>query len=287
MRENRLEKYLASEQIERLSLEALQMTYARYIALGEKGTDEVQKNQFGEIALKMDVEAERVIIDTFDEAQLAIRIISEEHGVVDLSDNPLYLGILDGLDGSNEYKKDRLHGRCGTMFGIFLGTDPVYDDYLFGGVMEHSTGRLFFASRGKGAWVFENGRRIPIKCSDARSFNRQTRIYIDDAGTFDVTRRIFEKLAGYNTKPHISSAANYVDLASGQSDLVVECTRKGNLEIAVAYGLVTEAQGIMVTRDGKNIGRKKYLEFGQNENVSIIGAASEKLADNFVKYLNT
>jgi fructose-1,6-bisphosphatase/inositol monophosphatase family enzyme len=43
--------------------------------------------------------------------------------------------------------------------------------------------------------------------------------------------------------------------------LALECTRKGNLEIAVAYGLIREAGGVMTTADGEDLGPKGYQTF--------------------------
>ncbi|MBX4210746.1 hypothetical protein KW783_02115, partial [Candidatus Parcubacteria bacterium] len=75
-------------------------------------------------------------MDFLREQNIPIRVIAEEHGVVDITANPRYLGILDGLDGSSVYKKARGTGRYGTMFGIFDTTDPTYQYYVASGIME-------------------------------------------------------------------------------------------------------------------------------------------------------
>src|SRR5689334_15712201 len=95
------------EQLENIVINALYEAYQVHEDLGETGKQLVQKNQFGDTALKVDIEAEQVILTTLREAQLSIRVISEEHGTVDIGDNPIYLGILDGLDGSGVYKSLR------------------------------------------------------------------------------------------------------------------------------------------------------------------------------------
>lgn len=64
------------------------------------------------------------------------------------------------------------------------------------------------------------------------------------------------KLKDYHFLHSNSSAIHYVDLAQGKVDLVLECTRKRNLEIAVAFGLINETNGIIVTIDGKSIKNK-------------------------------
>jgi len=95
------------ERFEQITLDGLRRALSVHDNLGESGEELVQKNQFGETALRVDIECEKAILDFLREARVPIRIISEEHGQVDITENPLYLGILDGLDGSNVYKKER------------------------------------------------------------------------------------------------------------------------------------------------------------------------------------
>ena len=82
-----------------------------------------------------------------------------------------------------------------------------------------------------------------------------------------------------------SSCVHYVDVASGMADLALECTRKGNLEFAVAYGLINESGGVMMSIDGEYFGDKKYLEFGQDKNIPTITASTKELALNLLEYL--
>lgn len=56
-----------------------------------------KKNQFEETALKVDIECEKAILDFLKEAGVPIRVISEEYGQVGITENPRYLGILDGI----------------------------------------------------------------------------------------------------------------------------------------------------------------------------------------------
>ena len=83
-----------------------------------------------------------------------------------------------------------------------------------------------------------------------------------------------------------STAVNFFDMAIGTTDLDLECTRKGNLEFAVGYPLIKEAGGFMVTLDGKSIGPKKFLEFGQNEHVPIITASTIQLVRDAINYIH-
>lgn len=279
------------DELTQISNEALKRSYVSHQELGTKGLEEIKQNQFGEKALKADWEAEEVVIKTFEEYGIPITIISEEHGRVELG--TAFLGILDGLDGTNRYRAfmtgDR-RARYGTMFGIFKSTNPSYDDYLTSGVMEHPTKRLVFASKDKGAFIvnIDNDERSAIKVSSARRFDNKIRILVDYyPSEYEFHRTVIkpyvDKLEGFDFRTLRSSEAHYVDLASGEADLVFECTRKGNLEIAVAYGLVTEASGVIITADGSSIGLRKYFEFGQREYIPVVSASTLEVARGFLQ----
>lgn len=67
--------------------------------------------------------------------------------------------------------------------------------------------------------------------------------------------------------------------------MALECTRKGNLEIAVAYGLETEAGAVIVDMKGEDIGDKRYLDFGQKEQLPIITASTQDLALRLIDHI--
>jgi fructose-1,6-bisphosphatase/inositol monophosphatase family enzyme len=276
------------EKLIELGIEALKKSFDVHNELSEEGLKEIQKNEHGDTSLLADIECEKAIIDIFKKNKTPLRIISEEHGQIDLSENPLYLAVLDGLDGTSVYKKERNKGRYGTMFGIFSNLNPNYDDYIFCGVMEHTSNRLYYAIKDKGSFLIENNKEIQIKCSKIKQLNNKTKIYADEA--FDRYKKIdfiyntfLSKLKEFNFLKSDSSAIHYVDLAQGKADLVLECTRKGNLEIAVAFGLINEANGVIVTDDGKSIGDQKYLKLGQKEHIPIISASTIELANELIK----
>ena len=83
-----------------------------------------------------------------------------------------------------------------------------------------------------------------------------------------------------------SSAIYYADLANGKVDAVIECTRKNNLEIAIAFGLIREAGGVMLLADGSSIGPKQYKTFGQSEHLPVISAATKRLGKELVARLD-
>lgn len=279
----------SKERIERIGIDALQDAFSVHNLLGADGIREIQKNQFGDTALNGDIACEEAVLDTLKRNNLPIIVHSEEHGITQIGGNPMYLGVLDGIDGSTLYKSQFGIGRYGTMFGVFLGTDPKYKDYLFSGIMEHATGRLFYAVKGKGAFVIENGQTRQIKVRDTKGLDpRHTKILADSG--FDqifnvsIIKNLTARLPEFNIPTLYSTAAQHASLINSEVDAVIECTRKDNLEIAVSYGLISEAGGVMITQDGTSLGNKRYLEFGQarGEHLPIISAASNSLARSLV-----
>jgi fructose-1,6-bisphosphatase/inositol monophosphatase family enzyme len=272
------------DQLVNSALECLRRASQVHDTLGETGEELVQKNEFGETSLRADLECEAAILNFLREANVPIRVISEEHGQVDITENPQYLGILDGLDGSSVYKKERGRARYGTMFGIFDTTDPKYQDYLVSGIAEHLTKRIYIAQRNGGAFIIEGNKRTPIHSSGKTTLDSSTQIYVDEF--FEINKKTFsEKLKGFKTSCSGSSSVYYADVAEGAADMALECTRKNNLEIAVAYGLETEACAVMVGLDGLSIADKKYLEFGQSEQLPIVTAATPELAQSLLEHL--
>lgn len=284
-----LEEIQKIKELERIGNLALRAAYEVHQKLGASRTELLHKNQFGDTALRGDVEAESAVLNVLKENNISIKVISEEHGVTVIGDDPLYLGILDGIDGSGVYRRERGTGRYGTMFAIFNTTDPTYSDYLYGGIMEHSSHKLYFASKENGAWITEGDAAKRINCSQSTQLDqKQTKLYadtnFDEVYNTNVISGLLRRLQGYNISCMRSSAMHGADLVSGQVDGVIECTRKGNLEIAVMYPLVTEAGGVMVDRNGMSLSDKKYSEFGQSprEHLAVVSACTLSVAKSII-----
>lgn len=275
--------------ISSVAINALQKAYGVWQHLGVRGQVIVKKNEFGDSALRADLAIEEEIINYFRQIKLPIQVHTEEHGVVTIN-KPEFLAVLDGLDGSRVYKKDRKNGRYGTMLAIFGKRNPSYRDYLACGIMEHASGRLYFATKGGGAYIIENGKKITIHTVSSQILKPEaSKIYIDDYFNFNtqVFRKILKnfKIRGYGSKELIASSRSYMDLAAGRAEIVLECTRKRNLEIGSAYGLINEAGGLIVDIKGHSIGMKKYLTFGQNKKISVISAANSHLLEQLINNL--
>jgi fructose-1,6-bisphosphatase/inositol monophosphatase family enzyme len=269
------------KRVAKIALDALTATRALHDQLGSSGEEVVQKNQFGETALRIDIESERVIIQSFRDAGIPIRIISEEHGVTEISENPVFLAVLDGLDGTKTYREQRGKGRYGTMLGVFSSNHPTYGDYVFGGVAEHGLDRLIYATKNIGAFIRQHDEERQIHTSGMLDLGKQTRFGIDEY--FEFNRNLYlPLLTDAQQIREFSAESRYVDVATGDADLGLESSRKGNLEIASAYGIIHEAGGVIVDEQGQDIGSQAYEEFGQDSQIPIITAATPELAEQLI-----
>ncbi len=273
---------IEQEKITQICIEAAKEAFRVHQELGEKGKEETTTNQFGERTLLGDWECEEAVIRVLKKHKLKVRLISEEHGDVVIGEgDPKYLAVLDGIDGSFQYKAEESSDRrYGTMFAIFDNTDPKYKDAISSFIMEHPTERLYFAQRGQGAYVIEGEKKKSIKTSNVKNLDSGVRLFVDEG--YEYNKSTFStKLQDYKPRCTFASSRYYADVASGHADVVCECTRKGNLELATAYLLVTGAGGAMITEDGEDLGTQDYLIYGQgkDEYKGIISAATRKLAE--------
>ena len=262
--------------------------------LGGAGREELETpNRFGEIPIRADVECESAVITHLTGAGIGIRLFTEEqkNRITDIGDESdfEFFGVLDGVDGSTAYKEDP-HARCGTMFAIFEGPDPKFEDYLVSGIVDHYSGSVLLGAKGKGVirrGIVENPNSFSesevTRSNQITLLNQLRTGYIDEGFEFNteafaaVKREAPSKSIQYLR----SSAAYYYDFAAGRAQLVLECTRqpvKDSLEIAVAYPLVHESGGVMVGPAGRDIGPQKVLEFGQEGHVPVISACTMDLA---------
>jgi fructose-1,6-bisphosphatase/inositol monophosphatase family enzyme len=260
--------------VSNLGRKALYAAHYTVHKLGESGLEEIHKNnQFDQVPFRGDVEAEEVMINILKELPIIIK--SEEHGTLDFGKgNAEFFAVMDGIDGSSVYKKDRLNGRYATMLAIFNGADPCYGDYLFCGIIEHSSKKYYMATRDCGASKYFGFTETKLNCAYSPHLTKKTSMRVTYA--WEANRKAFiEKLDGYNLVDLKCTAAHYIDLLTGKAHVVMECTNKGNLEQAVGYGLFHECKNaVTVTLDGKDIGPRKISEFGQQEHIPMFSASS-------------
>lgn len=281
--------------------EGLVKTYKLHQSLGVGGRTALSQNLFGDLALVMDVEAENTALFPLRKLNIPLQVFSEEHGSFTVGENPTHTVVLDGLDGSAEYKEKRGESMYGTMISVLDGDDPIYDDYLVSGIMIHSPiPVLLIAVKGEGCFGIniETGERKLLRKIQGEELSERSVIDLDI--NFPLLNRIFENPEYQNSFPRMqcafrSQAARTALFINGEIDIQLEVTRKGsledsrygNLEMPPTYGLVRELGGVMVTADGVSMGSRKYRAFAQDgSNIPIIVAPNQEYAKRIVNALS-
>lgn len=244
---------------------------------------------------------------------MPIRIISEEHGKIDLvKESELkYLAVLDGFDGSSGLAVNP-RARGGTMLAIADNLNPKYDDFIFGGLTDFSTGKIVYAIKGQGVFLLKNieesCRVEKIKTERSKQIKK---IYLDSkqfypdykeritAGLDDVSKCVrknfSDKLKGkFELSDLVSSSAMCLDLILGKVDAVGGVRAKGVFEPPTEYRLLKEVGGRILglnekTKKWYNIkndlwleDRKKY----QNNFAPLLRVGSKKIGEELIEILN-
>ena len=77
------------------------------------------------------------------------------------------------------------------MLAVYSGLAPRFGDYLLSAIMELSTGRLFLAQKGHGAWLTSGAVQRRLHTS-SRGVAVDLRVYVDRS--LELTRKVFAGL---------------------------------------------------------------------------------------------
>lgn len=305
------EKYgsLTKETLERLSIadglvRGLIAAHRNHQELGEGGRERVKKNQFEDEALRADLEAEENVLFGIEEwakrntRQVLVR--GEEIGqrVVgsDYTLEQACFATLDGLDGTANYAKEA-DFPYGTMVSIAEVNDPNYEDFVASGMMFPVEGVILLAIKDMGVFLheIEGERTVRLNSFDQEEEFDDTRILSDDY--FPEAQEYLGEKAG--DWPRTGSTAATLAAIAGLKDEkyprmnegwqgLADVTRKGNLEQPIMYMFMKELGGLMVDRNGKDIGKHRFDGWGQGENnrVPVILAKNRRVLEGILKEVN-
>ena len=221
----------------------------------------------GDISRKIDIVAERAVIDTLKEHKVNCTIIAEEAGKVDLTNgkSSAYV-ILDAVDGTTNALRGIPFYCCSIAFADGNRLSAV----KYGVVMDLFTGDVYSALHGNGAFV--NGARMHVKSrGDASSY------YVVGMNVSGIKPEKIERMkpimAKSNHLRHLG--ANALELcifAKGLMDVFIDIRGKIRVtDMAAAYLIVKESGGILVSDDGKELDS----DLDTNGRLSFIAAANK------------
>jgi len=288
-----------------IGIEALKQAYLVQRKLLENNSivEFVYKGRGLDKATRGDWESEEEIINFLIKENFPVRIISEEHGQIDITSSPKYLAVLDGIDGSSGLVTNQ-NSRCGTMLSIAYNLNPCYDNFFFGGLTEFSTGKIAYGIKDKGNYLIKDRVIKKIESKERNFLNPKTKIHIDDKQFYPdfkesitsgideissfVKKTFSDKLKGkFDLSGIVSSSSMCLDLVEGKVDAVCGVIAKGVFEPPAEYRLVKEIGGeLFAFVEGKwnELRNKKWAEYGRPLS-PLIRVANLEIGKELIEYL--
>lgn len=282
------------------TLNALVLACSEHIIIGEDGKSKDVINQFGEQALRADLAAEKTVIENLSEYFIknggVIEINGEETGTSILGNKGnRHFGVLDGLDGSSNYLNPS-EWSYGTMLAIAKGESPKYKDFEVAGIGLPQENWVLMAIKGSGVLIYDidNQTYRKIKPFEVETYD-ESKILSDNY--FPEAKKMLGKMDEIWLRTG-STAASIVAMTIGDEIIdpkykkmnqkwqgLADVTRKGNLEQPALYLILSELGGVMVDKNGKDIGDNSFKDWGQREKVPLISAKSKEIAENILSRL--
>ncbi len=125
----------------------------------------------GDITYAFDIEVEKLLYEGIKKRYGEIRVMGEES--IYENHNPREFIMLDPIDGSTNAARGLPF--FGTMIAHFKGNS--LNDIINAVVWDIPSRRLIFATKGKGAYVFEDQKIKTLKITDIKSFSRHEILY--------------------------------------------------------------------------------------------------------------
>lgn len=185
---------------------------------------------------KADMESEEVILKILTKKFPSYNIISEETG--EINKNSEYTFIIDPLDGTNNFVLGI------PYFSVAIGLVHK-DEIIFGVVYEPVTNNIYYAEKGKGAYL--NGKKII--CNKEKDIQNSTISVVVSYGCPAVFEdKIIADLNAKNIKRTLKNWSCLLDmclLASGKIEAVI--MDKISLHDFIAAKIIAKEAGVLIT----------------------------------------
>lgn len=253
-----------------------------------QGNIDIGTGAGGDMTKKIDAVAEDVILSEFKSTGLALRIVTEEKGVVYLNccredENVVeWHAIIDPVDGSVNATKNLPF----FAVSIAIANGSRFQDITDGVVLNVATGDIFTASRGQGSWL--NGKLLVLAGAEMRLSDAVMGIDLNPKKSEFVREDLISQYASLINAPRKirvlgSNALELCLVATGALDCFIDV--RGMLrtvDIAAAWLIVQEAGGqVFEVRDGKTRVLDD-LDLGLGTRLTILAASSLDLKNDLV-----
>ena len=246
----------------------------KHLAGTEESGGDFGRGAGGDISRKIDIVAEKTVLDYLKEIKFECIVLGEECGRVELSKTPKGFIIMDAIDGSTNAVRGIPFFCCSLAFATDNKLSSITDSV----VMDLSKGEMYHATKGKGAFL--NGKRIHV--------NKKNHFYfvvgLDISGiSQDSLQRLSPIISASNHIRHFGAVALELAIfARGLVDVFVDLRDKLRItDVAAGYLIASEAGGYIIDKSGKLLDSDLSYE----SRISFIAAANKEFLDDIIKKL--
>jgi myo-inositol-1(or 4)-monophosphatase len=218
-----------------------------------KGAKVIQKGAGGDISMLIDIEAENVIVDMLEKAEVDLMLISEELGEKYIGNEEEALKnqqkiIVDPVDGST----NSIRGIPFCCVSIAYAKGSKLENIEKAVILNLNTKDIYWAIKGKGAFL--NDKKINVS---QRSILDHVTFEIDynleNVSTeWKKYNHLIQKL--YRVRMMGANALTFCLIAQGSIDGFIDLRKSNRLmDIAAGYLIVKEAGGNMFSKSGTDL----------------------------------
>lgn len=223
----------------------------------------------GDVQKKIDLVAEKALINTLSEHKASCTLISEESGIKKIGAEPSgYILVADPLDGTT----NALRGLPFMAISLAMASQPYLKNVETALVMDILHNVTYTAQQGKGA----HKNKQPIKPSKTTSLKEA--VIGVDFNTFKAAEIVNQMIRVFEQTKHLrhlgANALEICYVADGTIDAFIDLRGKLRVtDMAAAQLILREADGIITTQKGKSLDARLTA----TQRVSFIAAANKAI----------
>jgi myo-inositol-1(or 4)-monophosphatase len=249
--------------------------------LGARGVSEWSyKEPKSERVTLADTKISERLMNYFREQGIPVILYDEELGRIELGKNPEYTIVVDPIDGTDNYFRGKgILLPCSTIIAIAHSckSDLRFKDFISAGLIDHPSGCIWYAERGKGLKFNEK----PAYTSGVTQLDKSTSVLIDFgySPSLDFMRMVTPVINSSLVR-NIATAGSHMSLvAIGAMDAHIIPGNKPD-ELAACNLLITEGGGSVLSYDRTPIDNEL---FDFKRKYPIVAASTQVLCEDILK----
>ena len=239
-----------------------------------EGNTKMSVGAGGDISRKIDLIAEKKVIDIIKESGKNPTIIGEECGLIKGNDNDGYI-IMDAIDGTTNVTRSIPFNCCSLAYA----TDSKMSSVVDAAIIDIARGDLYYASKDKGAFL--NGNKISVRKTDSIKEDE----IIAGVNISGISQELLHSIGPIISKlNHIrvfgANALELCFLARGYLDMFMDLRDKIRpTDMAAAFLIAKESGGLVLDKAGNAFDSE--LSFGNR--FSFIAVSDIKIFNLFTQ----